>query len=257
MQISKLKMGLLIGGPVLVILFAVSGYFLYTSLTAQHAENIEKVEGFGEMVMPASDTIDPDNPDSSKLAPTIGRKNLTPTQRVIFHLKQERVQLLEEAIMMRQEIMDLKDQVTELEDYKRTNERYAPHTFNEEVSTVHTRSKQLLASLEESKRFTRRQISGMAAASAKEYRRFLTMHKLVLEPEQVDVIVNDHLPPYAYCIGDGMDVAANNSREETLLVEYFKTDKNDLMSNRLKSDLKAIIAPCQELFAKRMTYLTR
>lgn len=257
MQISKTKMGLLIGGPVLVILIAVVGYFLYTSLTAQHAENVEKVEGFGELVMPASDAIDLNDPASAKLAPSIGRKNLTPTQRVIFTLKEERVHLLEEAIMMRQEIMDLKAQVAELESYKRTNERYAPHTFNEEVSTVHTRSKQLLATLEESKRFTRRQLTGMAAASAKEYRRFLTMHKLVLEPEQIDVIVNDHLPPYAYCIGDGIDVAANNRSEEALLVEYFKTDKTDLMSNRLKSDLKAIVPPCQELFAKRMTYLTR
>lgn len=257
MQINKLKLGLLIGGPVLVILIAVAGYFIYSGLSAQHAENAEKVGGFGALIMPATETIDPNDPASVKLAPSIGRKNLTPTQRVIATLKDERVQLLEEAIMMQQEIMDLKSQVADLENYKRTNERYAPHTFNEEVSTVHTRSKQLLATLDESKRFTRRQLTGMAAASAKEYRRFLTIHKLALEPEQIDVIVNDHLPPFAYCIGDGIDVAANNSREETLLVEYFKTDKTELMNNRLKSDLKAIVSPCQALFAKRMDYLIR
>jgi len=256
MQISRMKLAILIGAPVLLIILATAGYFIYHALVEQHDENREKVEDFGEMVMPANAPLDMNNPESAQLAPTIGNKNLSPTQRVIVSLKEERVKLLEEAIMMQEEITNLQDQVAELEHYKRTNERYAPHTFNEEVSKVHTRMRQLLASQDETKRFSRRQLAGMTAASAKEYRRFLSLHKLLLESDQIDTVVNDHLPLYAYCIGDGMDIAANNATEEALLVEYFKTDKTELMSNRLKSDLKAILAPCQELFAERMTYLT-
>ncbi|GGK74875.1 hypothetical protein EHS89_06610 [Amphritea balenae] len=250
-----MKLALLIGGPVLLIILIAAGYFIFTGISQQQEENRQKVEGFGEMVIPADSQASSVATDP-KLNPSIGRKNMTPTQRVIATLKQERESMLEEAITMREEIISLKSQVAELEDYKRTNERYAPHTFNEEVSTVHTRMKQLLATREESKRFNRNQLKGMAAAAAKEYRRFLTMHKLVLEQHQIDKVVNNHLPVYAYCIGDGIDVAANNRTEELLIVEYFKTDKTELMNNRLKSDLKAILTPCQELFANRMSFLT-
>ena len=256
MELSKPKLILLIGGPVLLIILIAGGYFTYSAISSQQEENRKKVEDCGELVIPA-DMQASSVANDPKLSPSIGRKNMTPTQRVIHTLKEERIKLLEEAVMMREQIIDLKAQVAELEDYKRTNERYAPHTFNEEVSTVHIRIKQLLASQDEAKRFTSNQLKGMAAASAKEYRRFLTMHKLVLEQSEIDTVVNSHLPPYAYCIGDGIDLAANSRSEELMVVEFFKTDKTELMTNRLKSDLNAIVEPCQRMFAKRMNFLIR
>lgn len=255
MQLSKLKLALLIGGPVLLIILIAAGYFIYTSISDQQAENRKKVEGFGEMVSPV-DTGPANAATDPELAPSIGQSKLSPTQRVISNMKQERVKLLDEAIEMRKQISSLKAKIAELELYRTTNERYAPHTFNEEVSKVHTRMKQFLASQDESKRFTSTQLKGMAAASAQEYRRYLTSRKLLLDPDQIDTVVSDHLPVYAYCIGDGIDIAANNRSEELILVEYFKTEKTELMGSRLRSDLKAIIAPCQELFAQRMSYLS-
>lgn len=253
MQLSKLKLGLLIGIPVMLIIAAGTGYLIYSLISAQHEENRKKVEGFGELVIPLDSTASQSSTDRS---PSIGNDELSPTQRIIVTLKNERSKLIEEAGEMRQEISSLHMKIAELERYKQTNERYAPHTFNEEVSTVHTRMKQLLASQEESKRFSRNQLKGMAAASAQEYKRYLTMHKLLLDQDQIDTIVNSHLPVYAYCIGDGMDIAANNREEEQQVVEYFKTMTTVLMSSRLKSDLKAIIEPCQALLAKRLSYLS-
>ena len=255
MQLSKSKLALLIGGPLLLIILVVAGYFIYSSISNQQADNRKKVEGFGEMVIPV-DSRPANAATDPKLAPSIGQDDSSPTQRIISNMKNERVRLLDEAIEMREQITNLKAKVAELELYRRTNERYAPHTFNEEVSIVHTRMKQLLASQEESKRFTSTQIKGMAAASAQEYRRYLTSRKLLLDPDQIDTVVTNHLPVYAYCIGDGMDIAANNRSEEQMVIEYFKTEKTELMGSRLKSDLKAIIAPCQDLFAQRMSYLS-
>ncbi|WP_299200747.1 hypothetical protein [uncultured Amphritea sp.] len=251
MQLSRLKLALLIGGPLLLIISAASGYFIYTTISEQQAENRKKVENFGELVIPLDSTVT-DADILNNLAPTIAKEDMTPTQRVITTLKDERFKLLNEAEVMREQITTLQAQVTELEQYKRTNERYSPHTFDEEVSTIHTRMRQLLASQEESRRFSSTQLKGMAAAATQEYRRYLTMHKLLLDQDQIDKVVNVHLPVYAYCIGDGMDIAANNRTEELLVIEYFKTEKTELMGSRLKSDLKAIIEPCQELFAQRM-----
>ncbi len=256
MQLSRLKLALLIGGPILLIITIVAGYFIYNAIAEQQEANRKKVEGFGELVIPL-DSLNSVPETNTSNGPSIGNKNMSPTQKVIETLKEERAKLLEEALVMREEISTLNEKVAELEKYKRTNERYAPHTFDEEVSRVHTRMKQLLASQEEAKRFSSTQQKGMAAASAQEYRRFLTMHKLLLEPNQVDTVVQTHLPVFAYCIGDGMDIAANNSSEEKQIVEFFKTQRTDLMSSRLKSDLKAIIEPCQELFAKQMSGLTK
>ncbi|MBQ0757924.1 MAG: hypothetical protein KBT54_12515 [Amphritea sp.] len=255
MQLSKFKLALLIGGPVLLIILVAAGYFIFSGISEQQDENRKKVEGFGEMVIPTDSG--PGNPATDpELAPTIGQNKMSSTQRVISNMKNERVKLLDEAIEMREQITSLKAKVAELELYRTTNERYAPHSFNEEVSKVHTRMKQLLVSQEEARRFTSTQIKGMAAASAQEYRRYLTSRKLLLDPDQIDTVVTNHLPIYAYCIGDGMDIAANDRSEEQMVIEYFKTEKTELMGSRLKSDLKAIIAPCQELFAQRMSYLS-
>jgi hypothetical protein len=255
MQLSKFKLALLIGGPMLLIILIAAGYFIYVGISEQQDENRKKVEGFGEMVSPADSG--PGNPATDpELAPSIGKSNLSPTQRVISNMKKERVKLLDEAIKMREQITGLKAKVAELELYRKTNERYAPRSFNEEVSKVHTRMTQLLVSQDETKRFSSSQLKGMAAASAQEYRRYLTSRKLLLDPDQIDTVVTNHLPVYAYCIGDGMDIAANNRSEEQLVIEYFKTEKTELMGSRLKSDLKAIIAPCQDLFAQRMSYLS-
>lgn len=253
MHLSRLKLSLFIGGPLVLIIAVLSGYLIYSTLSAQQLENRKKVENFGELVIPLETTTPL---ATNSLNPTIKRNSLSPTQKVITTLKNERSKLLEEALVLRNEIDSLQKKVSELEHYKLTNERYAPHTFNEEVSTVHTRIRQILASQDESKRFTRNQLKGMAAAATQEYKRYLTLHKLLLDQGQIDTVVNDHLPVYAYCIGDGMDIAANNRTEELLVLEYFKTTKTELMSNRLKSDLKAIIEPCQELLAERLAYLS-
>lgn len=253
MQLSKFKLAIIVGIPLMLIIAAGTGYFIYSLISAQQEENRQKVEGFGELVIPL-DSFDTDS--SNDRNPSINNDELSPTQRVILTLKNERSKLLEEAGEMQAQISNLHMQIAELERYKQTNERYAPHTFNEEVSTVHTRMKQLLASREESKRFTRNQLKGMAAASAQEYKRYLTMHKLLLDQDEIDTIINSHLPLYAYCIGDGMDIAANNREEEQQVIEYFKTMTTVLMSSRLKSDLKAIIEPCQTLLANRLSYLS-
>lgn len=254
MQPGKLKLALIIGGPILLIILGVAGYFIYGALMQQHRENTEKVEEFGELVIPGDIKSELLNPEST-LTPTIPESRLSPSERVILTLKLERAKLVEEAIQMRGQISELEDKVAELEEYKRTNKRYSPHSFDEEVSQVHTRIKQFLASQEESKRFSRNQLKGMSAAAAKEYRRFIKKYKLVLEPTDIDTVVYEHLPMYAYCIGDGMDIAANNRAEELFIIEYFKTDKTELMSSRLKSDLQAVMTPCQQQFDSRMAYL--
>lgn len=252
MQLSRLKLALLIGAPLLLITLVAAGYFIYTTISEQQDENRKKVEGFGDMVIP-TDSSPADPAKNPEIAPSIGESKLSPTQRIIFNMKQDREKILTESLEMRAEITDLKAKVAELELYRTTNERYAPNTFNEEVSKVHTRMKQLLASQEETKRFTSTQIKGMAAAAAHEYRRYLSARKLLLDPDQIDTVVTNHLPVYAYCIGDGMDIAANDRSEERLIIEYFNTDRTELMSSRLKSDLKAVITPCQDLFAQRMS----
>lgn len=254
-RLEKYRLALLIGAPLLVILLAVAGYLVYATLDQQHQKNRQNLESFGETVIPVTERSAAGDGPNPELAPSIGTENLSPTQRVILTLKSEREQLLEEAKVMRQEISELKAQVATLEEYKRVNERYAPHTFNEEVSTVHTRVKQLLASRDEIKRFNRRQVTAMAAASAQEYRRYLTMHKLTLEQDSIDTVVNEHLPVFAFCIGDGIEVAANNAGEEALLVEYFKTGETERMSKRLQSDLLAILSPCQDQVAQRLSVL--
>ncbi|WP_271270868.1 hypothetical protein [Aliamphritea hakodatensis] len=256
MSLSKNKLALIIGIPLLLILLGIGGYMLYTILTAQTAENNKSLQSFGDSVMPGDSRYDLEGEDAH-LAPSIDTNpNLSPNQKIIAKLRSERRKMSLEIDNLQAEVITLQAQVELLEEYKRTNERYAPYSLDEEISLIHTRIKQLLAGHAETRRFNRRQIESMSAAAAQEYRRFITINKLALDQDQIDNVVNEHLPAYAFCIGNGVDIAANNKEEEQMAVEFFKTRNEALMPAGLLNDLKVVSKPCRENLYTRLAYLT-
>ncbi len=257
MSLSKNKLALIIGIPLLLILLGIGGYMLYSILMAQTAENNKSLQNFGDSVMPKDSRYDLEGEDSH-LAPSIDTDpNMSPNQKIIAKLRSERRQMGLELDNLKAEVITLQAQVELLEEYKRTNERYAPYSLDEEISLIHTRVKQLLAGHAETRRFNRRQIESMSAAAAQEYRRFITINKLALDQGQIDTVVNEHLPAYAFCIGNGVDIAANSKEEEQMAVEFFKTRNEALMPAGLLSDLKVVSKPCRENLYGRLAYLTQ
>ncbi|WP_315980292.1 hypothetical protein [Aliamphritea spongicola] len=58
MSLSKNKLALIIGIPLLLILLSIGGYMLYTVLMAQTAENNKSLQSFGDSVMPGDSRYD-------------------------------------------------------------------------------------------------------------------------------------------------------------------------------------------------------
>jgi len=255
--VRKVITGLLV--LIVLGLLGAGGYFfVYPMIVEQNAaadasfENAGKALGAGDFYEETEGVL------GAKQQPaTFADDKLSPSQKVIRGLMDDREELIQGTKKLERRIDELTAEIQSLENYKKTNERFAPLNAAEEKAVVEAMVKRFLIDSEDAVRFSNMQIEIMAAAAAKEYSQFIGRNRLVLTDEERARMVNEHLTPFAFCIGDGVDVAANNSREMRAVSYYMRSEDSSRMTPILLKDLKAVLKPCKtDLFASLNLTLT-
>lgn len=244
---------LLILLPLLLIAMGVSGYLVYRKMQAQHEVNLADLEKFGYEMVP-SDTYTESTGmlGADQLPATFTEKKLTPTERVIRGLMQDKENLLAEQATLKSQIEALQKQVEELQTYKQLNEHFAPETFRDELLRIKAQLKGILTRMPEAERFSNIRLEIMAAAGMQEYRRFVSSNRLMLDQPQRAQIVSEYLPAYAFCVGNAAELAANNRDEERLLVGWFNDPDNTRLPPALAEDLNKLLPACQKPLRERL-----
>jgi hypothetical protein len=246
MKQGKAGILLLVLLPLLLSIAGVASYFAYQKMQAQHEINLADLEKFGYEMVPSNIyTESVGNLGAQQLPATFAEKKLTPTERVIRGLMQDKENLLAEQDALKSEIAALQQQVAELQEYRRMNEHFAPETFEQELTRTKTQLKAILARMPEAEQFSNIKLEIMAAAGMQEYRRFVTTNRLMLDQPERAIIVRDHLPVYAFCVGNAIELAANNRNEERLLIDWFNDPDNTTLPTLLAEDIKKLLPACQ------------
>jgi len=247
---------LLILVPLLLAIGAIASYFVYQKIQAQHEVNLAELEKFGyEMVPSNTYTESTGMLGNQQLPATFAEKKLTPTERVIRGLMQDKENLLAEQDALKGEIAALQQRIAELEQYKRLNERFVPETFEEELIRVKAQLKAILSRMPEADRFSNIRLEIMAAAGMQEYRRFVSANRLMLDQTQRGRIISDHLPAYAFCVGNAIELAANSSEEERLLIDWFNQPEKVTLPTALSADLAKLLPACQKPLREQLDAL--
>ncbi|MGB1237767.1 MAG: hypothetical protein ACPG4U_06120 [Pseudomonadales bacterium] len=217
------------------------GYFAYMKLQQKTEENIEQLEDVGEALVGEAYK---DKANADAAAPSLTEK-LEPSEKVVRSLQRENIKLTTEIKILEEKLEELKGQIVELEDYKQTNERFAPARMKDEKADVESQVKNFLLDSEDAERFSVVQIEIMSAASAMEYEAYVTRNRLMVSRAQREKLAIEYLPGFAFCVGDGVELAANNGREFELVASKFRGQIGLPLPKRLQEDLDAVMTPCQ------------
>ncbi len=242
--------------PVVLALLSGGGYLVYNEMQGQHAQNLKDLEKFGFTVLPTNTHSESTGELGVKQLPaTFAEDKLTPTQKVIRGLMDDNEQLIEEQRALNEQIETLKQEVAALQNYKKLNEHFAPLTIIEEVAAVERQLKKLLLDMPDARRFSNLQIEAMSASAGNEYKKFIGGKRLILSDNERELLVKDYMPEFSFCVGDGIEIAANSPREERLITTYFRKQDQSLLPLNLKADLDTVIKPCQTaLYARLSNY---
>ena len=229
-----------------VALLGGGGFFAYSKLQKKTDENAEKLGGVGEMLV-GDRYKATDGSKQEALKPTImqQQQDLVPSRKVVRALQKENIKLSIQIIRLKEQVKGLSEDVAELEEYKSTNQRFAPLRLKDEMAEIEMQVKSFLLDSEDAERFTTMQIEIMAAASSLEYRAYIMRNRLMVTKSQRSRLAAEYLPGYAFCVGDGIELAANNSKEFNLLASKFRGIENVRLPDRLKKDLDSVMTPCQ------------
>lgn len=239
--------------PIILAILGVGGFLIYKQMQGQHQQNLKDLEKFGFTVLPNTTYTESTGELGEKQLPaTFAEDKLTPTQKVIRGLMADNEALLDEQQVLQQQIANLKAEIASLEEYKKLNEHFAPLTIAEEVAAVEKQLKRLLIDMPDARRFSNLQIEAMSAASGNEYKKFIGGKRLILSEIEREALVKEYLPEFAFCIGDGIDIAANSPREERLITSYFRRPAQSPLTINLKADLDVVIKPCQSALYERL-----
>ncbi len=238
--------------PIIIAVLGVGGYFAYQEMQGQHAQNLKDLEKFGFAVLPTEFQETKGELGQNQLPPTFAEDRMTPTQKVIKGLMEDNDQLIEEQQGLRMEIASLKAHIAELENYKKLNEHFAPLTIAEEITAVEKQIKKLLVDMPDARRFNNLQLEAMSASVGNEYKKFIGGKRLILSSKEREDLIKAYMPEYAFCVGDGIEIAANSPREERLITSYFRQQKDGILSSDLKTDLETVTKPCQTALYARL-----
>ncbi|MGY8869936.1 MAG: hypothetical protein ACKVJE_05800 [Pseudomonadales bacterium] len=226
---------------------------VYQKMDAQHKQNSKELERFGyEMVATSRSMETTGKLGAVQLPPTFDLDKLTPTQKVIHGLMRDKDGLLDENKVLQSEIEKLESQIKELTAYKELNEHFAPQKLKDELRSVERQLKAFLIRSPDADRFSTMQIEIMSAAGAAEYKAYITRNRLMLSEDMKLAVISDYLPAYAFCVGDGVEIAANSRTEERKLANYFRTEDSSSLPEVLFQDLSSVLAPCQLSVRKKL-----
>jgi len=241
--------------PFVLILLLVGGFFVYNTLSGQHAENTEQFAEFGFKVLPTSRFEESVGLLGAKqLPPTFGEEKLTPAQRVIRGLIRDNERLIEDKKLLQSEIDDLKAQVTDLREYRRLNEHFAPSSITQQLAAVEQQMINLLQNSNDARRFNTLEQQAMAASVKQKYHDVIRNRSIIFNDAEREQFVAQELAVYAFCVGDGIQIAANSS-EETRQIAAFMGDTENAppLKPQLQQDLNTVLQPCQRQLELSLT----
>lgn len=235
-------------GVVLLLVLGGVGFFVYTTMMSQHEQNTVDLEKFGFDLTgaPSTDEASVGVLGATQLPSTFGSGQLTPGERVVHGLVRDRNLMITENQVLQKEIDALKAQVARLEESLKVSEHFAPESFNQELSRVGSMLQIYLQQSPDVARFSPFRQETMAAAGLMEYKRFVESNHLMLDSAQRTRLVLEYLPAYMFCVGDAVQLAANNMREEQLIRAYFNAPDTTLLPEELQEDLETVLPPCQQ-----------
>ncbi len=244
---TKRTVILIVLAPFVLILLLVIGYFAFNTLTSQHSENTEQFAEFGFKVLPTSRFEESVGILGAKqLPPTFGEEKLTPAQRVIRGLIRDNERLIEDKKILQSEIDELKAQVADLREYRRLNEHFAPLSIMQQRAAVEQQMIKLLQNSKDASRFNSLEQQAMAAAASKKYNDVIRNRRIMFTDAEREKFVEQELAVYAFCVGDGIQIAANSADETRQITAYMSDESGETrLSPQLKEDLNTVTQPCQ------------
>ncbi|TVQ68879.1 MAG: hypothetical protein EA373_09940 [Oceanospirillales bacterium] len=236
----------IIAAPIVIILIGIAGFFGYGALQQQTAANQVNLEKFGFDLRGTSQFETSEGVlGQTQLPPTFGTENLTPAERVVHSLVRDRENLIIENRTLRQQVEALEIQLKSFEEDRRIAEHFMPENFNQELQRVERMLLTYLRQSADAQRFSNFRLEIMAAAGRMEYERFVFTNALMLDAVQRTEIVVDFLPAFMFCVGDAVDLAANNFSEEREIRDFFGSPDNHRLPPILQEDLDIVLPPCQ------------
>lgn len=246
MKISQNALVLMIATPIVLLSLGVAVYFFWDSLQAQHQANTKILKKFGFEIMPFSPYTESDGVLGQKQLPaTFAEDELSPVEKVIQGLLQDRKKLLNENQVLEQQVTQLQDQIAALEHYKEVNEQFAPETLEQEMRRTRDELKQLLRDLPEARHYSARWIDIMAKAAVVEYRRFVEANRMMLDETTRSQLIREDLVTYGFCIGNAIELAANSSDEVNSIARWIEHPESTRLSKALQADLDIVLPPCR------------
>ena len=231
---------------VVVLLLGVGGFFAFTAIQNQTSTNQVNLEKFGFDLKGISQFESSEGIlGETQLPPTFAEENLTPGERVVHSLVRDRENLIVENRTLRQQIEALETQLDSFEEERRLAEHFLPENFNQELERVERMLLTYLRQSADAQRFSNFRLEIMAAAGRMEYERFVFSNALMLDAVQRTEIVVDYLPAFMFCVGDAIDLAANNFSEEREIRDFFGNPDSHRLPVVLQEDLDIVLPPCQ------------
>lgn len=230
----------------IVILLGVVGFFGFGAIQKQTSTNQVNLEKFGFDLQGISQFESTEGVlGETQLPSTFGEETLTPAERVVHSLVRDRENLIIENRTLRQQIEALETQLESFEEERRVAAHFLPENFNQELERVERMLLTYLRQSSDAQRFSNFRLEIMAAAGRMEYERFVFSNSLMLDAVQRTEIVVDFLPAFMFCVGDAVDLAANNFSEEREIRDFFGNPEEHRLPVILQEDLEIVLPPCQ------------
>ncbi|MEH6649483.1 MAG: hypothetical protein V7707_05570 [Motiliproteus sp.] len=234
---------------VILIAVTVGGYFLFGEMDEVHQSNVSALEGFGSKVVPSSSREGPDgitfgaDDGSMQLPPSLRKKKLSATEKVILALSRDKDELLIEIAELTEQFDKQQSRLQELTAYKAENERFAPAQLQIERERARKMLKNYFDNSSDVTHLSPFQLQVISIATANVYTEVVRQHQLILDDSLKDSVIK-LLPAYGLCLSEPLSFVANDGAEERIIIKAVEQNDMSLLSGDLAIDFQSIHTPC-------------
>ena len=187
------------------------------------------------------------SPNGPAIDPT-----LSPTEQLIQRLSYDKEMMLSKASLMEQQLKTQSQELAKLKQYHDSSERFAPLPTLEERNRAQRLLYDYFEDTRDANRFTSFQKEAMSYAAANHYAHFSKRHRLVLTEAIKDSIINEVLPSYSFCFGDGLKFTVDNQLQERQLLNALREQDTEYMDPSLAQQIATISEPCKEQLEQQL-----
>ncbi|MEH6469867.1 MAG: hypothetical protein V7752_01340 [Halopseudomonas sp.] len=178
--------------------------------------------------------------------------SMSPTEQLIQSLSYDKKMMLAKANRMKQQLDQQIQELAELKGYHDQTERYAPLPALEERDRAQAILIDYLEETRDAKRFNSFEKQAMSFAAANHYAAFSKRHQLVLNEALKDQIIENHLPSFGFCFGDGLKFAIDNRLQERQLINALREQDSEYVDSSLAQQIDTITLPCAEQLDRKL-----